>query len=587
MNLKNYISELKRRNVFKVSIAYIIVAWIIIQVASIALPAFDAPPFVLKTILFLMVIGFPLNLVFAWAYELTPEGIKKTKEVKLKESITPQTSSRLNKVITSSLSIAVIFLLFNQFKNSAIDVNTTNIDGILVSSIAVLPFSNTRPDPKTDYLGFALADQIIGDLTYLKEIIVRSSGSIRKYEKQSYDPVKAGDELNVNYVLNGSYLREADIIRLNIELIKVNTNEMIWREPIEVNYNNAFELQDIVAQKVVDGIKIQFSKKELSRIKKDIPDNPLAYEYYLRSLSYPRTNNGRKFAIEMLNKSIALDSNYAPTYDQLGVRIKELGQFGLLGSKETKRAENYHLKALSINGDLLSALANLAEIYTETARIENAVDITNQMLEINPNNASAHRSLGYSYRYAGMLDESIDEMKIAETLDPNTHTSIGLTYIANGEYDNAFKAFERQEPVPYTLGYQGYILFRQSKNEQAIEYFNRVISLEPEGLIAGWITGYKALIEDNINEGLKATRKIEQANISDAEAWYHFAENYALLGDIEGCIRTLRRAVDGGYFNYPFMLTDFFLDSVRDEPEFQKIIEQAKEKHLAFKKRFF
>lgn len=534
-----------------------------------------------------MVIGFPLNLVFAWAYELTPEGIKKTKEVKLKESITPQTSSRLNKVITSSLSIAVIFLLFNQFKNSAIDVNTTNIDGILVSSIAVLPFSNTRPDPKTDYLGFALADQIIGDLTYLKEIIVRSSGSIRKYEKQSYDPVKAGDELNVNYVLNGSYLREADIIRLNIELIKVNTNEMIWREPIEVNYNNAFELQDIVAQKVVDGIKIQFSKKELSRIKKDIPDNPLAYEYYLRSLSYPRTNNGRKFAIEMLNKSIALDSNYAPTYDQLGVRIKELGQFGLLGSKETKRAENYHLKALSINGDLLSALANLAEIYTETARIENAVDITNQMLEINPNNASAHRSLGYSYRYAGMLDESIDEMKIAETLDPNTHTSIGLTYIANGEYDNAFKAFERQEPVPYTLGYQGYILFRQSKNEQAIEYFNRVISLEPEGLIAGWITGYKALIEDNINEGLKATRKIEQANISDAEAWYHFAENYALLGDIEGCIRTLRRAVDGGYFNYPFMLTDFFLDSVRDEPEFQKIIEQAKEKHLAFKKRFF
>lgn len=587
MNLKNYISELKRRNVFKVSIAYIIVAWIIIQVASIALPTFDAPPFVLKTILFLMVIGFPLNLVFAWAYELTPEGIKKTKEVKLKESITPQTSSRLNKVITSSLSIAVIFLLFNQFKNSAIDVNTTNIDGILVSSIAVLPFSNTHPDPKTDYLGFALADQIIGDLTYIKEIIVRSSGSIRKYEKQSYDPVKAGDELNVNYVLNGSYLREADIIRLNIELIKVNTNEMIWREPIEVNYNNAFELQDIVAQKVVDGIKIQFSKKELSRIKKDIPDNPLAYEYYLRSLSYPRTNNGRKFAIEMLNKSIALDSNYAPAYDQLGVRIKELGQFGLLGSKETKRAESYHLKALSINGDLLSALANLAEIYTETARIENAVDITNQMLEINPNNASAHRSLGYSYRYAGMLDESIDEMKIAETLDPNTHTSIGLTYIANGEYDNAFKAFERQEPVPYTLGYQGYILFRQSKNEQAIEYFNRVISLEPEGLIAGWITGYKALIEDNINEGLKATRKIEQANISDAEAWYHFAENYALLGDIEGCIRTLRRAVDGGYFNYPFMLTDFFLDSVRDEPEFQKIIEQAKEKHLAFKKRFF
>lgn len=585
--MKKYISELKRRNVFKASVAYLIVAWIIIQVASIALPAFDAPPIVLKIILFIMVIGFPLNLVFAWAFELTPDGFKKTKEVKLKESITPQTSSRLNKVIISSLSITVIFLLFNQFKNSAIDVNTTNIDGILVSSIAVLPFSNTHPDPKTDYLGFALADQIIGDLTYLKEIIVRSSGSIRKYAKQSYDPVKAGDELNVNYVLNGSYLREADIIRLNIELIKVNTNEMIWREPIEVNYNNAFELQDIVAQKVVDGIKIQFSQKELSLIKKDIPDNPLAYEYYLRSLSYQHTNNGRKLAVEMLNKSIALDSNYAPAYDQLGVNIKGLAQYGLLGSKETKRAENYHLKALSINGDLLSALANLAEIYTETARIENAVDITNQMLDINPNNASAHRSLGYSYRYAGMLNESIKEFEKATALDPNTPTTVGTSYIAIGDYDKAFKAFEWQDTNLLFLGFQGILLYRQGNKDQALEYFDRVISLEPEGLIAGWITGYKALIEGNIDEGLKATRKIEQANISDAEAWYHFAENYALLGDIEGCIRTLRRAVDGGYFNYPFMLTDSFLDSVRDEPEFQKIIEQAKEKHLAFKKRFF
>ena len=186
-----------------------------------------------------------------------------------------------------------------------------------------------------------------------------------------------------------------------------------------------------------------------------------------------------------------------------------------------------------------------------------------------------------------MLDESIEEMKLAEALDPNTHTSIGLTYIANGEYDNAFKAFESQESVPFNLGYQGVILFRQGKREKAVEYFDRVISMEPEGLIAGWITGYKALIEGNIDEGLKATRKIEQANISDAESWYHFAENYALLGDIEGCIRTLKRAVDGGYFNYPFMLTDFFLDSVRDEPEFQKILSEAKEKHLAFKKRFF
>ncbi len=172
MNLKNYIAELKRRNVFKASIAYIIVAWIIIQVASIALPTFDAPPFVLKTILFLMVIGFPLNLVFAWAYELTPEGIKKTKDVNLKKSLTPKTGSQINKVIITMLSIAVVLLLLNQFRNGSSKIEIISADGSLRSSIAVIPFLNTKPDPDTNYIGFAVADQIISKLTYLKNIMV-------------------------------------------------------------------------------------------------------------------------------------------------------------------------------------------------------------------------------------------------------------------------------------------------------------------------------------------------------------------------------------------------------------------------------
>ena len=484
------------------------------------------------------------------------------------------------------VSIAVIFMLIAVI---SFLFYPKKEQGKTISTLAVLPFSNTKTNPETDYLGFALADQIIGDLSYLKNIIVRPSSSIRKYEKQVIDLKIVSGDLKVDFILTGNYLKDAKNIRLNVELVDVLTNEMIWREPIEVEYGDVFKLQDLVSEKVVKGLSIQFSQDEHARMQSNVPASPLAYEYYLRGISYPFSNEGDQLAIEMLKKSVELDSNYAPAYDQLGDRIHRLALYGLRDSTEIQRAENYLLKALSINQGLLSAIGNLAVLYTETARTEDAVKLTRQMLEINPNNAAAHYSLGYIYRYAGMLNESVLEMEKAVTLDPNNPNfrSITITYLFAGEYEKSLDAFKNYKESSLTLGNQGITLFRQGKKKKAIEYFNRVIAIEPDGLNALWATGLKASIEGNIKEGIDAARKFEQANIADAEAWYHFAENYGLLGDKDGCIRTLERAIDGGYFNYPFMLTDSFLDSVRDEPEFQKVLEKAKEKHLAFRKRFF
>jgi TolB-like protein/Flp pilus assembly protein TadD len=455
--------------------------------------------------------------------------------------------------------------------------------------LAVLPFANIKSDPQTDYLGFALADQIIGDLAYVKNVLVRPSSAVRQYQDKEVDAQTAGNALKVDFIVMGHYLKEGDVVRLNIELVNVHSNEMIWRELIEVRYENVFELQDLVTKKVIDGLKTQFLQDERRRIQTDVPQNPLAYEYYLRGISYPFSNEGGQLAIEMLKKSIELDPNYAPAYDNLGGRIHRLAQYGLRDPEETQRAENYYLKALSLNGELLSALGNLAMLYTETARIEKAVEITRQMLEINPNNASAHFSLGYIYRYAGMLNESVLEMEKAVSLDPKNpeFRSIVITYQFVGEYEKALETSKIYKESAFTLGEQGTTFFRQGKQKQAVEYFDRVIAMEPDGLLALWVTGMKAFIEGNIDKGLDAGRKFEQYNIADAEAWYHIAGNYGLLGDKEGCIRTLQRAVDGGFFNYPFMLTDSFLDSVRDDPEFQRILEMAKAKHEAFKKRFF
>ena len=220
MGLKKYISELKRRHVFKSAIAYLVIAWLIAQVASIVLPTFNAPPYFMKGLLFLLALGFPVNLIFAWIYDITPDGITKTKDLEAKTENSALKNRKLNRVIIASLSVAVIVLLFNQFNNKTqsnetvqMAVNETPASNNL---IAVLPFLNMKSNPETDYLGFAMADQIIGSLVYLNHITVRPSSSVRQFENTTVNPTDVGKDLNVDYILSGNYLKEKDSIRLTI-----------------------------------------------------------------------------------------------------------------------------------------------------------------------------------------------------------------------------------------------------------------------------------------------------------------------------------------------------------------------------------
>ncbi|MFQ5632057.1 MAG: protein kinase, partial [bacterium] len=273
---------------------------------------------------------------------------------------------------------------------------------ISVQRLAVLPFTNIREDPQTDFLGFALADQIIGSLSYLKNILVRPSSSIRPYQNPALNRQTAGADLKVDIILTGNYLKEGNTIRLNLELIDVDANEMIWREPIEVEYENAFALQDIVSEKVIKRLKLQFSQDERTRMQSNVSQNPLAYEYYLRSLSYPEEAEGNRLAVNMLRKSIELDSTFAPAWGALGRRTHLIAYWGLGGEEVAKQAKNFYLKALGINPQLFSALLHLTMLYTDFGETDLAMETAQQMLEIDPNSASGMFAYGYVLRYAGM-----------------------------------------------------------------------------------------------------------------------------------------------------------------------------------------
>lgn len=455
--------------------------------------------------------------------------------------------------------------------------------------LAIIPFTNLKNDPEINFLGYAMADQIIGALTYMKNISVRPSSAVRKYEKEIVDISSAGKDLRVDYILTGNYLKEVDIIRLNVELVNVNSNELLWRETVEVEYGNVFTLQDIVSEKVVDGLKLQFTKDERDMMHGTTPKNSLAYEYYLRSISFPSSNEGNRLSISMLNKSIELDPSYAPAYSELGFRKHHISAFDPGESKQIHQAEKAFLKALSLNKNLIDALSNLAALYTDSGKTGKSIKLLRRSLKVNPNNASTNFFLGYTYRYAGFLKEAKEHMEKALKLDPqnNRFRSIGTTYTYLGEYDKALQAFELDSGSPFSLAWQGQVYLRMNQREKALEYIKLALEIEPESKLGLWARGMEGYLTGDLEMGLSAMRKSTKFGSSDSEQLYNNANIYGLLGDKEGCISLLKKAVDGGFFNYPYMLTDFFLDSVRDDPDFKKILEKAKEKHIDFKKGFF
>jgi TolB-like protein/Tfp pilus assembly protein PilF len=507
----------------------------------------------------------------------------KTEQPPLPEAGSKSSNRRVSLGLATIL--LVVFAYFGYQKYFTAPVEDVAVSLNIVKTIAVLPFANTKPDPNTDFLGFAVANQIIGDLDYNKSVVVRPASAIRQYDQKVIDVINVADDLKVNYVLTGTYLMQADIIRLNIELLDASSNKMIWRDKIEVDYHNAFELQDIVAKKVVSSLHIKFTPVEQSRIGKDIPNDPLAYEYYLRGISYPSTNEGSKLAIEMLNQSIKLDSNFATAYTALGIRYNDLLYIKFDSAIYTK-VEELYLKAISINDKLMPALVNLSIFYTKSAQIEKALEITRQILGINPNFAQALISLGYIYRYAGMNAEAVLAMAKAFAIDPRFR-SLSQSYYYVGDLEKALQVLDKVDQNLHTIGMRGFYLLKQGKEEEAIKNFNQVIDNDPGGFWGLFADTEKAIIEGDTLKALKFIKIREAANIIDGEPLYFLAMDYAVIGDKDGCNRVLQRSIDAGFFNYPVMARELNLDYLRDDPEFQHILDQARVQHEAFKEKYF
>ena len=268
-----------------------------------------------------------------------------------------------------------------------------------------------------------------------------------------------------------------------------------------------------------------------------------------------------------------------------GFRLQRLATFGLEEYSYSLEAEQHLLTALRLNQNSLQALEKLAALYTERGQHIKAVQIIERMLKINPNYGGAYFSLGYIYRYVGLLDKSVRMMEKAAALDEgNTnYQSLGASYYNAGLYQKAIKVFEIKDKTAYNFAFLASVYGRIGEKEKALENLDLLLGMKAGGFWTSDAKANKAILLGETEKGILEVQKLENSNISDAEPIYYWASYYAALGEKEGALRLLQKSVQRGYYNLPFMEQDPFWKGLRQDKKYLEILAEVRKKHLTFK----
>jgi serine/threonine-protein kinase len=456
--------------------------------------------------------------------------------------------------------------------------------------IAILPFRNLKPDPQTEFLSFSLADAVITKLSYVSALVVRPSYSIENYRGRVPDLPRVGRELNVDRLMIGTYLKEADRLRVTTQLFSVPSGQALWQDALDVKYENLPGVQDRVAQQILAGLELKLSPHEASNLRVDSPANERAYEYYLRGVDFYSSNDFGS-AIAMLEKAAAIDPEYAPTWAHLGRAYTTDASLHFGGREEYRKAEPAYERAIALNPVLIEPRVYMANLFTDTGRVEQAVPLLREALKTNSNSAEAHWELGYAYRFAGALEQSVAECERARQLDPQVkiNSSALNAYFYLGRYDQFLKSLPANNSV-YILFYRGFGEYYKQNYPAAKTNFEEAYRGDPSLLPAEIGRTLELAMDGRTGEGLALLRetekKVDERGVADAEALYKIGQAYAVLGDDSSALRLLARTIDGGFFPYPYLVSDPLTARLRKINRFPELMKQARQRYLQFREMF-
>jgi len=486
-------AELKRRNVFRVAIAYGVIAWVLAQVADLAFDNFGSPEWVSKTVLFLLMLGLPLAVFFAWAFELTPEGIKKEKDVDRTESITPKTGRKLDLIIIAVLVIAVSLLLADRFRpgEEAEPFELVETDSSKMS-IAVLPFDNRSNRDEDVYFTEGIHDDLLTTMANIGSMKVISRTSVMEYKDTTKKIPEIARELGVANILEGGIQRSGNQVRINVQLIDAETDEHLWAEIYdrELTAENLFVIQSEVSKAIANALHATLSPEEHERISAVPTQNLEAYETYLlgRQRWTARTAESTAESVMLFQKAIDLDPNFAQAWAGLADAYRHQVPYGGVPAAEAfSKAEVAVRKALELDDQLGEAHATLGGLLRQMGDLPGGEAALWRALELNPNYAPAYNWLGVGFNSEGKLEKGLEMYQKGLELDPLSPVLLSNA-AANagglGRFDEMQARYERvielnpNSPFGYT-GMADYHASVRGRFDQSLSWRVRALEQDP------------------------------------------------------------------------------------------------------------
>ncbi len=482
MNLPQLIEELKRRNVFKVATAYAIAGWLIIQVVTIIEAPLVLPDWFDTMVIVLLGIGFPLALIFAWAFELTPDGIKKSVEVEQQVSIRSQTGKKLNGVIIGVLSIAVVFLLVERVFFAESTLIEQDISTPEAASIAVLPFADMSAEGDQEYFSDGLSEELLNALAKLKKIKVAGRTSSFKFKGENQNLSVIASELGVNHILEGSVRKAGGRVRITAQLVQARDGFHMWSQSYdrELTTTNIFDIQEEIARQVLQELKVRLLPEEQAQLQAAPTQDIEAYQIYLKAnqLMVDRNIDEMEAAIELYKEALRMDPGFASAHARLAIAYRHKSEYGNISFEETQALMKRQIDlALGMDPNLAEGYAALGLYEQDQGNLEAALEALERSVALNPNLTDVYNWLGLIY-YFEILDEPRKQIllyKTAYEIDPlNPFTVLNRAWASQlernyQEMEYFFRKNFRINPN-FINTYSYYAVFRGGGSVWAIGY---------------------------------------------------------------------------------------------------------------------
>ena len=559
--MNDFFAELKRRNVYKVAVAYAVVSWLLIQAASILLPTFEAPSWVMKAFVVFLALGFVVAVIISWAFEMTPQGMKRTADVSADEVRSmPYWSKRKFAAFIIGVAVIATGLLTYQFLRAPSSTIAANADS---KSIAVLPFVNMSADKNDEYLSDGVSEELITALSKITGLQVKARTSSFAFKGKNEDIQKIGELLHANHLLEGSVAKAGNKLRITAQLIQASDGNHEWSDTYDRDMQDIFAVRSEVAQKVAETLKVRLLGEEKRKINKKPTENLEAYNLYRQGRYYGDkvSEEGIKKALPFFQHAIEKDPRFALAYAGMADTYVAAADAFIAPREAFSKAKEAALKAIELDDSLAEAHASLGlvhyhydwdwaaaekefkralvlnpqsawsyTLYSQflggMGRVDEANEQGRRALELDPLSVTARWCLGWAFLSAGRSDEAIEQLAKAMELDPSSawaRTFLGRAYLSKGMQQRAIEELEtarRDEPDDvFVLGLLGYGYAVTGRRADAFKVLHSLDEMEGRRYVS---RAARVYVYAGLGDKDKAFEWLEKAyqERSDALAWF-------------------------------------------------------------------